>query len=280
MRRLAAEFLRHGERRHDKHYLLGLDFDGTLAPIAPRPGLARLPAENKRLLQRLLRLRRARVAVVSGRSLADLKTKLRIPGLIYVGNHGLEIEDMDGKRWVHPQALRQAALMRRLASRIAEELRGLPGVFVENKGLTLSVHYRRLPRYLSPAPIHERLTLQLRGLEHRVKLRLGKKVWEIRPALDWNKGYAVRRLLGAKVLAWTPVLVGDDNTDEEGFKSLGPEAITVRVGYRKDSHARFRVKNQKQVRVLLEYFAREWRDRPPRGRAAGDRRLRGAGRRR
>lgn len=255
---MRAAFPAGDERRH-RHYLLGLDFDGTLSPIAPKPGLAVLPRDNKRLLQRLLRLRRARVAIVSGRALADIKRKVALSGLIYVGNHGLEIQDIEGRVWVHPQAKKQAKLMKRLASRLALELKGFPGVFVEDKGLTLSVHYRRLPRYLSPTPIHERITMLIDGLGHRVKLRLGKKVWEIRPALEWNKGFAIRRLMGAKVGVWTAVLVGDDQTDEEGFKSLGPEAITVRVGYKKDSHARFRVKNQRQVCRLLDYFAREWR---------------------
>lgn len=272
MRRLAAAFLKEGERRRQRRYLLGLDFDGTLAPIMPKPGMAKLPPENLRAVRRLVRLRRARVAIVSGRALDDIKRKIQVPGLIYVGNHGLEIQDIDGKVWVHPQALRQAKLMRRLAQAISKELKEFPGVFVEDKKLTLSVHYRRLPRYLSPAPIHERLTTLLAGLGHRVKLRLGKKVWEVRPALEWNKGYAVRRLLGKKVHLWTPCLVGDDNTDEEGFKSLGPDAVTVRVGYKKDSHARFRVKNQRQVSMLLEYFAREWRDAKPRGQVAGERR--------
>lgn len=258
MRRLRAAFPA-GDERKRRHYLLGLDFDGTLSPIASKPGLAELPLQNKRLLQRLLRLKRARVAIVSGRALADIKRKVPVPGLIFVGNHGLEIEDLDGVVWVHPQAKKQVKLMKRLAGLLARELKGFPGVFVEDKGLTLSVHYRRLPRYLSPTPIHERITMLIDGLGHRVRLRLGKKVWEIRPALDWNKGFAIRRLMGAKVGEWTPVLVGDDHTDEEGFKSLGPEAITVRVGYKKDSHARFRVKNQRQVCALLDYFSREWR---------------------
>jgi trehalose 6-phosphate phosphatase len=257
VRRLGAAISARGPRTG--HYLLGLDFDGTLAPIAGKPGLARLPPQSKRLLRRLSRLKRARVAIVSGRALDDVKRKVGLPRLIYVGNHGLEIEDLEGRRWTHPQARRQMKLMRRLAKSIALELRGLPGVFVEDKGLTLSVHYRRLPRFLSPAPIHERLAARLHGLERRVRLKLGKKVWEIRPALEWNKGFAVRRLMGRKVGEWTPVLVGDDHTDEEGFKSLGPEAITVRVGYKKGSHARFRLKSQKQVAALLEYFLRAWR---------------------
>lgn len=261
MRRLQAAFPE-GERRRRLHYLLGLDFDGTLAPIAAKPGLAKLPPENRRLLRRLVALRRARVAIVSGRGLADVKRKVSgVPGLIYVGNHGLEIQDHEGRLWVHPQARRNVALMRRLAARLAVDLKEFPGVFVENKGLTLSVHYRRLPRYLSERPIHEMIQLLIAGQKDRVAIRHGKKVWEIRPVLEWNKGYALRRLLGSKAAAadWVPCLVGDDFTDEEGFRSLGPEAITVRVGYKKDSHARFRVKNQKQVARLLEYFAREWR---------------------
>jgi trehalose 6-phosphate phosphatase len=257
VRRLRAAFPAGiGERRG--YYLLGLDFDGTLAPIARRPGLAKLPPRNRALLQRLAKLKKARVAIVTGRALADIKKKVGLPGLIYVGNHGLEIEDLAGNTWVHPQARRAAGLMRRLAAGLRETLKPFPGAFVEDKGLTLSVHYRALPRYLSPNPIRERMVELIAGERHRVRIKAGKKVWEVRPHLKWNKGYAMRRLLGAKIGQWHPVLVGDDATDEEGFKSLGPDAITVRVGYKSDSHARFRLKNQKQVALMLEYFLREW----------------------
>lgn len=260
MRRLrTAMELPDGLERRRVRYLLGLDFDGTLAPVARKPVLAQLPPYNRRLLLRLTKLRRARVAIVSGRALVDVREKVGVEGLIYVGNHGLEIQDPSGRVWVHPQARRTETLMRRLARLLAKEVRDYPGVFVEDKGVTLSVHYRLLPRYLSPAPLHQRIRQLLIGERHRVRLTTGKKVWEIRPKLKWNKGYAMRRLLGAKVGDWIPVLVGDDNTDEEGFKSLGPEAITVRVGYKKDSNARFRLKNQRQVAPMLEYFLREWR---------------------
>lgn len=241
------------------HYLLGLDFDGTLAPLARKPILAQLPPYNRRLLTRLCKLRRARVAIVSGRALIDVRDKVGVEGLIYVGNHGLEIQDPSGQVWIHPEARRCQALMRRLARRLARDVRAYPGVFVEDKGVTLSVHYRQLPRYLSPRPIHEMIRLLVAGQRHRVRLTRGKKVWEIRPRLRWNKGYAMRRLAGPKVGEWIPVLVGDDYTDEEGFKSLGPEAVTVRVGYKKDSNARFRLKNQRQVAPMLEYFLRSWR---------------------
>ena len=258
MRRLRKAFpAGSGERRG--YYLLGLDFDGTLSPIARRPGLAKLPFRNKALLQRLAKLRKVRVAIVTGRALSDIKTKVGLPGLIYVGNHGLEIEDLSGRVWVHPQARRVAGLMRRLAAELREALKRFPGAFVEDKGLTLSVHYRALPRYLSPRPIREIIGELVAGERRRVRIKAGKMVWEIRPHLEWNKGYAMRRLLGEKIGQWHPVLVGDDATDEEGFRSLGPDAITIRVGYKKDSYARFRLKSQRQVSLLLEYFLREWR---------------------
>jgi trehalose 6-phosphate phosphatase len=246
-----------GERRG--FYLLGLDFDGTLAPIVRRPGMAKLPPRNKALLVRLSKLKKARVAIVTGRALADIKAKVGLPGLIYVGNHGLEIEDLTGRVWVHPQARRCVGLMRRLAAELREALKPFPGAFVEDKGLTLSVHYRALPRYLSPRPIREIMGDLVAGERHRVRIKPGKKVWEVRPNLKWNKGYAMRRLLGSKIGQWHPVLVGDDVTDEEGFRSLGPDAITIRVGYKKDSNARFRLKSQRQTAPMLEYFLREWR---------------------
>ena len=256
MRRLKAAL---EDGRTARHYLLGLDFDGTLAPLALRPEWARLTPENRRLIRRLSRMRRVTVAILTGRALGDIKRKVNIHGLIYVGNHGLEIEKPGGLVWTHPQARRLKGLMQRLAARLHGDLKDFPGVQIENKGLTLSVHYRRLPRYLSPRPIRDMMHLLIDGQKERVRITAGKKVWEIRPRLEWNKGFALRRLLGAPKPNVIAVLVGDDNTDEEGFRSLGHEAITVRVGYRKDSAARFRLKSQKQVKAMLEYFSREWR---------------------
>lgn len=257
MRRLIAAMP--GAAAGRRRFLLGLDFDGTLAPLARVPGLAKLPPRTRELLRRLSRLERVRVAIVTGRALADIKRKVGLTGLIYVGNHGLEIQEVGKPVWVHPQARRSAALMRRLASRLRAEIGVFPGCMIEDKGLTLSVHYRGLPRYLSPRPLRELLKRLVEGQGHLVRVGAGKKVWEIRPRLTWNKGYAMRRLLGPGAEAWIPVLVGDDATDEEGFRSLGPSALTVRVGYKKDSRARFRLRGQKHVAPMLEHFLRSWR---------------------
>lgn len=241
----------------EAHALLGLDFDGTLAPIARRPELARIPERTRRLLMRFARSPRAIVAIASGRGLADIRAKMRVPGLYYVGNHGLEIQDPAGALWVHPQARALAKRIKRVAVDLARELSALPGVFVEDKGLSLAVHYRAMPRWLSSRPIHEIVAERL-SAEPKLRLTAGKKVWEIRPKLRWNKGYALKRILRLRP-GWSVAFIGDDATDEEGFETLGVSALTVRVGRARDSAARFSLTYQRQVHGFLEYLYRKWK---------------------
>lgn len=242
---------------HEGALLLGLDFDGTLAPLAARPELARLPARNRGILERLKGRRSVLLAVISGRSLKDVREKVGVRGIFYAGNHGLEIDGPDG-RWVHPQARALSKTMQAVARDLSDTLGKFPGVLIENKGLTLSVHYRNLPRAIPTAPLHAMLLKLLEPYRGRLKVTLGRKVWEVRPRIDWDKGHALLKLLRPSRRRWTAAFVGDDNTDEECFGTLGPEALTVRVGTARSSKARFRVKRQADVGQFLEFITREW----------------------
>lgn len=237
--------------------LLGLDFDGTLAPIAPRPSLARLPARNRDLLHRLADKSSVTVVIASGRGLRDVKSKVDVPGIFYAGNHGLEIEGPDGQ-WVHPQAETLERSVRLLAKDISATLGRFPGLVIEDKGLTLSVHYRLLPRVIPPSAVYAILTRLVKPFEYRLRVSHGHKVWEIRPRVAWDKGHAILRILRPGRRKWTAALVGDDVTDEEGFRTLGPDALTVRVGNVRNTAARFRLKHQQDVSPFLEFILREW----------------------
>lgn len=242
---------------HKGALLLGLDFDGTLAPLAGRPELARLPARNRAILEGLKRKRSVLLAVISGRALKDVRRKVGVRGIYYAGNHGLEIAGPDGL-WVHPQARALSRMMQVVARDLCQTIGKFPGILVENKGLTLSVHYRNLPRAIPRAPLHAMLLKLVEPYRSRLKITTGRKVWEVRPRLDWDKGHALLKLLRPMRRRWTAALIGDDNTDEEGFRTLGPEALTVRVGLSRRSAARFRVKRQKDVGKFLDFVSREW----------------------
>jgi trehalose 6-phosphate phosphatase len=256
---IVESFLAGGDKRRWREgaLLLGLDFDGTLAPIAPRPDLARLSLRNRQLLERLARKSSVTVVVASGRGLRDVKSKVDVPGLFYAGNHGLEIEGPDGP-WVHPQAKPLARTVRRLARDISQTLGRFPGLVLEDKGLTLSLHYRLLPKNIPAPAVYAILLRLMKPYSYRLHVTHGHKVWEVRPRLAWDKGYALLRILRPGRRRWTAALVGDDRTDEEGFRTLGPDALTVRVGRARSTAARFRLRHQDDVSPFLEFILREW----------------------
>src|SRR6266851_7679279 len=124
------------------YLLLCVDFDGTLAPIVEHPALAELSPPLRAVLQALAGRENVSVAVISGRERGELGALVGIPDLIYGGNHGLEISG-PGFFFVEPTAQAHRESLRELAVDLASRLQTVPGTFVEDKGLTLSVHYRR-----------------------------------------------------------------------------------------------------------------------------------------
>jgi trehalose-phosphatase len=206
-----------------------LDFDGTLSPIAPSPAQAELPQETRELLGRLSRS--YPVAIVTGRALADIKEKVGVAGITYGANHGMEIRsaafemdyDMGGERRAE---LKQAALV----------LRGIEarydGLVMEDKVSTLSLHYRLLANELEQEFIKE-LDGLLSPFKERGLVRVtgGKKVIEVRPNVEWNKGRCVEWILGREGFASTyPVYIGDDETDRDGFRAVRAIGASVYVG--------------------------------------------------
>ncbi len=238
--------------------LLGLDFDGTLAPLARSPQRARMGEGIRSLLRRLALRPRVRVAVVSGRALDDVKAKVGLSRIYYVGNHGLEIEG-PGVRWTHPRAKGVSRSMQRAAVSIERLLRDFPGSFLENKHYTLSVHYRELSSRCSVRELRRRLMAALRSCREPLRLARGNKVWELRPRFRWDKGSAMvelqRRLPGRCL----KVFVGDDRTDEEAFNTLGARAVTVRIagsGGDPGSAALFGLRSQAEIEPFLATILR------------------------
>lgn len=238
----------------NKFMAVFLDYDGTLTPIAPTPGQAVLPVENKVLLQKLSKNNHCRIAVVSGRSLLDLKPKLAIKGIAYVGNHGLEIEgpDIHFKGLLPPQTKR---LIEQIKNKLDLRLSSIKGVLLEDKELTLSLHYRLVEKKNVPTVKRRFITIcepyRRRG---EIRIGLGKKVFEVRPPIKWNKGHAVSWLLRKYRLAEEkpviPVYVGDDRTDEDAFAVIKNKGLTVLVGKR-PSKARYYLNNTREVTWFL-----------------------------
>ncbi|OGW17897.1 MAG: trehalose-phosphatase [Nitrospinae bacterium RIFCSPLOWO2_12_FULL_45_22] len=211
--------------------LLLLDYDGTLVPIAEKPELALLPENTRSLLRQLSDYPRVILGVVSGRSLAEIKELVNLEGIIYVGNHGLEMDLLAG-HYVYPEAKGFLSQMRELKEILSQYLPDFPGSLLEDKGLLLSLHYRKLAPNNVPA-LKTLLERTLAGYSQRLEIANGKKVWEIRPRIACNKGSAVLTILESLSISEPdplPIYLGDDRTDEDAFRALADKGITIRVG--------------------------------------------------
>jgi len=232
-----------------------LDFDGVLAPIVDDPGAAAMPPPLRERLVALRECESVRVAVVSGRELEDLRDRVDVDGLAYAGNHGLE-RRVDGQRSVAAAARRSTAAVSRVCDRLGDRLAHVPGVGIEDKDLTATVHVRGVPDERVPEvervvgeTVEEVTTADGGSLE----IRDGKAIREIRPAVGWDKGRAVDRLVDEAPDGWLPLYVGDDVTDEDAFEALRERdrGFGVLVGER-GTAADYRLESQRAVRELLD----------------------------
>jgi trehalose 6-phosphate phosphatase len=215
------------------------DVDGTVVPIVPRPKLAAVPAETRAELERLA-ARYLLLAFVSGRPGREAEALVRVPGARYVGNHGLELD---------PRAAELAPKIAAFRAEIA-----LP---VEDKGLTLAYHYR-----LAEDEVSARRDLEAvaaRAKDEGLIPRWGRKVLEVRPDLESDKGTAVRALV-VESGARSGLYAGDDTTDLDAFHGLADARLEhfVRVAVLSDeapvglaAAAEIVVAGPKELRVLL-----------------------------
>ncbi|MFC1644288.1 trehalose-phosphatase [Candidatus Omnitrophota bacterium] len=248
-----------------KHLYLFLDFDGTLAAIRRHPEKAKISAATVRVLEKLLSQRKTSIAIVSGRKLQDIRKRVGVKGIVYVGNHGLEVAG-GGLRYTLPEALKAQETIKKISRKLKAEYRFFKGIVVEDKTLTLSVHFRMLQknRIKEAEQIFRRVTGRYRT-GGKVVVTKGKKIWEVRPPVNWNKGKAVLRLLGEKNKIAsgkvTPIYIGDDKTDEDAFRLLKGKGYSVKVATNKGepSLAGYYLKSTSEVRDFLKkvYFSRK-----------------------
>jgi len=246
--------------RAGKHLVLLLDFDGTLAPIAPTPDEAALPGETRQALEALSRSPVCTVAIVSGRSLEDVRAKVGIEGITYVGNHGLEIV-RPGEELQPLNMARHAAVLQRMKEELTLSLAAFPGVIIEDKGCSLAVHYRKVSeenRPLVKAAVHERA--RVHGGEREIEVAAGAMVLELRPPFGRDKGTIVSEMLESEARRrgeanLFAVYLGDDMTDEDAFKALRGRGWPVLVGAPRISYAEYYLNDPGEVRDLLAMFA-------------------------
>jgi trehalose 6-phosphate phosphatase len=255
-----------------RQILLFLDYDGTLAPIAARPKTAVLSPESREVLGQISRKDIFRLAIISGRSLHDIKMLIGLENITYAGNHGLEIEcpphycrgrSPKTTTFVHPIARQFKPSVNRLERKLKETLAGIDGLLIENKGLTLSLHYR-LARGTTPGTIEELLrgAIENQGITGKLQVTEGKKVFEVKPLVDWNKGKAVEWLMEIYGTPGDfPIFAGDDVTDEDGFQVMHRSGgISIFIGNASPSStADYYLDSPEQLRHWLHKLLRERR---------------------
>ncbi len=190
---------------------LFLDFDGVLAPIVPRPEDAYPPEETRDELRRLGE-RYALVAIVSGRAGEDVRARVGVDGVVYVGSHGLELD-------------RQAGRWRQQIVDFASSA-PWPGNEIELKGLSVAFHFRHAVD--EAAAVVELEAIADAAREEGLLARFGRKVLEVLPPVGSNKGTAVRHLLDGAGLS-RALVAGDDTTDLDAFRAVEELEHKVRV---------------------------------------------------
>ena len=229
-----------------------LDYDGTLTPIVERPEDANLSPETRSLLKTLSDKRGYRVGILSGRVLEDVKKRVGLPNLYYAGNHGLELSGPDIE-FVHPKAKELAESISKISEELKIELGGVEGVIVEDKTLTLSVHYRATPP--DKVDLVKQKVLEVAHRWQHLQLTYGKKVLEVKPRLDWNKGRAAQLLIDRVAPESLPIYAGDDSTDEDAFLQLS-RGITILVSSTPtQTNARYYLRDLEEVKELLKRLA-------------------------
>jgi len=236
----------------NKSIFLFLDYDGTLAPIVETPMEAVISKDTKEVLDKLSKKTDCNIAVISGRSLKDIKNMVGLKNIIYAGNHGLEIEGPK-IRFESQVSPRLKSVIRQIKEDLKNELSGIEGIFIEDKELTISIHYRLVDK--KDIPLLQKIFTELTNphvLRDKIKINSGKKVYEIKPPVVWDKGKIVSWLLVRQQFAQGedkvfPIYIGDDVTDEDAFKALKNKGLTIFVGEPGASEAHYYLKNTEEV---------------------------------
>lgn len=243
----------------NKEVFLFLDYDGTLTPIVSSPEKAILSLEMRERV--VAATKHLTVAIVSGRATDDVRLKVNIDNIFYAGSHGFEIVFPDGSIKINQEAQAMQPVIDSVFDALKKNLSHIHGALVEHVKYTISAHYR----LVAQKDLEEFKGIVEKVLQNKNCLRMnsGKKVFEIRPDIDWDKGKAVRWIMKSlnfqrdKHIAF---YIGDDTTDEDAFEVMQEGGVGVLVSdVKKQSKAQYCIKDPSEVLVLLDYLNKEKR---------------------
>ena len=248
---------------------LFLDYDGTLTPIVARPELAVLAADMRTELERVAA--HCFVAVISGRDLADVRAMFRgdespdrsgggatgADHLWFAGSHGFDVAAPDGSRTEFEGAHAHLDALRAAADELETALADIPGAWVERKRFAVATHFRQVDD--ARVPDVEEAVDRVLGAHAGLRKTGGKRIFELRPDVAWDKGRALWSLFERAGLARgedLAVFIGDDVTDEDAFVALGDNGIGVVVAdVARPTDADYRLSAPDEVLAFLSELA-------------------------
>jgi trehalose 6-phosphate phosphatase len=203
-----------------------LDYDGTLTAIVSEPKKALLSDSIRQTLRALAM--QVPVAILSGRELEDVRKRVDIDGIVYAGSHGFDIAGPRGLR--RQEATKFLPALDAAETELRQKLAGIAGALIERKRFSIATHYRNVNE--NDFSKLERAVSEIAARHQELRRMEGKKVYELLPNIDWDKGKAVLWLLenlGLEHGKVCPIYIGDDRTDEDAFRALGQCGVGILV---------------------------------------------------
>ncbi len=247
-------------KRSAKSALLGrkkimffLDYDGTLTPIVDRPDMAKISDQMRETVKQLSQ--KYPVAIVSGRMREDVQDLVGVRGLFYAGSHGFDIKGPDFEV-VQPKAREVISLVKEVIQRLHSELDNIEGVIIEEKKFSVAVHYRLVESAEDFTRIDKLVKTIIDAHREDLKLLSGKKVFELLPNMEWDKGKAINWIIKNMQVDCkdtSVIYIGDDTTDEYAFSALRTRGTGILVSDQNNaSLAHFKLDSPDQVKKLFE----------------------------
>jgi trehalose 6-phosphate phosphatase len=235
-----------------KRIAVFLDYDGTLTPIVSRPELARISDTMRAVLGELANV--CPTVIVSGRGREDVSDLVGLDNLYYAGSHGFDIAGPAGTTVRHEIGTEYRPALERVARSLEEQFAATKGALIEDKKFSIAVHYRQV----ADEEVADMERAVDRAVEQHPDLKKahGKKVFEVRPRFEWDKGKAVLWLLeklGLDTPQIVPLYIGDDVTDEDAFAALKERGLGILVAdVPRETHASLSLRDVDEVGRFLQ----------------------------
>lgn len=241
------------ERLCGKRSAIFLDYDGTLTPIVNDPTQAVLDESMRAILTRLAQ--QFTVSIISGRDLNDLRQRVQLDGVFYAGSHGFEIVGPGSESKEMQKGKEFLPDLEQAEEELHKILDTIEGCVMERKSFAIAIHYRQVAD-TQVEQVEQAVDQVIEQHSDRLRKGSGKKVFQVQPKTDWNKGHAVLWLLNKFELDQSevlPVYIGDDVTDEDAFQVLQEWGMGIVVGnHSRATAAHYRLDGPAQVKDFLQ----------------------------